>query len=345
MATFDENSQAKRPRLDKGKVIGTHNGTFHCDEALAVFLLKQTAIYHDAAVVRTRQQSVLETCDIVVDVGAVYDEGKQRFDHHQREFSEVFGHGFTTKLSSAGLIYKHFGKEIIANRLQLPSNDSKIDTLWLKIYKEFIESIDGIDNGISQYSTDQPPKYRVKSDLSSRVSFLNPSWNEASDGGKMDVLFRKASELTGNEFVDRLDYYGKAWLPARDLVAKAILERSAVDPSEQIVLFDQFVPWKEHLFELEAEQDIKVSRPIYVIYPDELAGAWRIQAVPISSDSFESRKALPTAWRGLRDESLSEIAGIPGCIFVHSSGFIGGNASKEGAMALARKALTATDGS
>ena len=55
---------------------------------------------------RTRDPAVLDTCDIVVDVGAVYDESKQRFDHHQRGFGEVFGHGFTTKLSSAGLIYK-----------------------------------------------------------------------------------------------------------------------------------------------------------------------------------------------------------------------------------------------
>ena len=30
------------------KVIGTHNGTFHCDEALAVFLLRQTPTYRDA---------------------------------------------------------------------------------------------------------------------------------------------------------------------------------------------------------------------------------------------------------------------------------------------------------
>jgi Uncharacterised protein family (UPF0160) len=55
---------------------------------------------------RTRDPSILNTCDIVVDVGAIYDESKQRFDHHQRGFDEVFGHGFTTKLSSAGLIYK-----------------------------------------------------------------------------------------------------------------------------------------------------------------------------------------------------------------------------------------------
>lgn len=55
---------------------------------------------------RSRDPAVLGTCDIVVDVGAVYDESKQLFDHHQRGFTEVFGHGFITKLSSAGLVYK-----------------------------------------------------------------------------------------------------------------------------------------------------------------------------------------------------------------------------------------------
>lgn len=55
---------------------------------------------------RSRDPAILDTCDIVVDVGAIYDESKQRFDHHQRGFTEVFGHGFETKLSSAGLVYK-----------------------------------------------------------------------------------------------------------------------------------------------------------------------------------------------------------------------------------------------
>lgn len=82
---------------------------------------------------------------------------------------------------------------------------------------------------------------------------------------------------------------------------------------------------QEHLFELEPELGIPATSaaPIYVVYPDE-SGKWRIQAVPISSDSFESRKALPEQWRGLRDDALSEKSGIPGGIFVHASGFIGG---------------------
>lgn len=49
---------------------------------------------------------VLETLDAVVDVGGVYDPSKDRYDHHQKGFEEVFGHGFCTKLSSAGLVYK-----------------------------------------------------------------------------------------------------------------------------------------------------------------------------------------------------------------------------------------------
>ena len=82
---------------------------------------------------------------------------------------------------------RHFGKEIIANRLQLPQTDPKIETLWLKLYREFIEAIDGIDNGVSQYPTDLAPKYRVRTDVSARVGFLNPAWNESVDSEAVDV--------------------------------------------------------------------------------------------------------------------------------------------------------------
>jgi uncharacterized UPF0160 family protein len=180
-----DSPQTKRQKM--GKTIGTHNGTFHCDEALAVFLLRQTNTFRDAALKRSRDPAVLGTCDIVVDVGAVYDETTLRFDHHQRGFTEVFGHGFETKLSSAGLVYKHFGKDIIANNIQTSLDDPKVHTLWLKLYKEFIEAIDAIDNGISQYPTDIKPRYRSRTDLSSRVGALNPAWNQPVDSDTVDV--------------------------------------------------------------------------------------------------------------------------------------------------------------
>lgn len=56
--------------------IGTHSGSFHCDEALGCFLLKQTAKFGAADVVRTRDPEVLKTLDVVIDVGGVYEPGE-----------------------------------------------------------------------------------------------------------------------------------------------------------------------------------------------------------------------------------------------------------------------------
>ena len=39
------------------------------------------------------------------------------------------------------------------------------------------------------------------------------------------------------------------------------------------------------------------------------------------------------------DEALDEITGVPGGVFVHAAGFIGGNKTFDGAIAMARKAL------
>eukprot|EP00882_Tetradesmus_deserticola_P023964 GHRQ01026162.1.p2 GENE.GHRQ01026162.1~~GHRQ01026162.1.p2 ORF type:complete len:117 (-),score=38.53 GHRQ01026162.1:159-509(-) len=51
---------------------------------------------------RSRDKGTLDHCDVIIDVGGVYEPDNNRFDHHQRGFGEVFGHGFNTKLSSAG---------------------------------------------------------------------------------------------------------------------------------------------------------------------------------------------------------------------------------------------------
>lgn len=71
-------------RSEPRPLIGTHDGTFHCDEALACAMLKMLPEYRDAAIVRTRDPEELERCSVVVDVGATYDPARSRFDHHQR---------------------------------------------------------------------------------------------------------------------------------------------------------------------------------------------------------------------------------------------------------------------
>ena len=78
---------------------------------------------------------------------------------------------------------------------------------------------------------------------------------------------------------------------------------------------------------------------LYCIYPDSRSGSFRIQAVAAELGSFVNRKPLPEAWRGVRDSELSEKAGIPGSVFVHASGFIGGNQTMEGVLEMAKRAV------
>lgn len=74
----------------------------------------------------------------------------------------------------------------------------------------------------------------------------------------------------------------------------------------------------------EKNTAIEDEKAIYVVYPDETSGNWRVQGVPASPENFDCRKALPEVWRGLRDEELSKLSGIEGGVFIHASGFIGG---------------------
>jgi hypothetical protein len=92
-------------------------GSFHADEALAVYMLKQL-FTSTVTLVRTRDPEAIDKADIVVDVGSVYDPARHRYDHHQREFTETFSPRHTvTRLSSAGLVYKHFGQQVVAKFL------------------------------------------------------------------------------------------------------------------------------------------------------------------------------------------------------------------------------------
>jgi uncharacterized UPF0160 family protein len=321
--------------LMSGKQIGTHSGSFHCDEALACHLLHLTDEYKGAEIVRSRDPKVLEPLSILVDVGATYEPEKNRFDHHQKGFSETFSEEFTTKLSSAGLVYKHFGLQIIKN-LHPGLSDQAAHTIYVKVYRAFVEALDGIDNGIAQYEGN--PKYAMSTDLSSRVGRLNPSWNEKVDSAEIDRRFAKAVALAGGEFEDTVAHYVQSWLPARAIVQSALEERRTHDASGEIVVLKDYTSWAGHLFDLESEMGI-AGEAKYVLYKDS-AGAWRIQAVAVAPGSFTSRYALPEEWRGLRDEVVSKKAGIEGCIFVHAGGFIGGNKTFEGVLKMATVALS-----
>ncbi|KAL7061218.1 hypothetical protein AAHC03_010036 [Spirometra sp. Aus1] len=135
------------------KVIGTHDGTFHCDEVLAIAMLKQLPEYKNADIIRTREMAKLGTCDIVVDVGGLFDASSHRYDHGQPSFNLTIKDFHphlepVVKLSSAGLIYAHFGKRIISEIAGRLYSDADLETLFNQVYKSFISEVDAIDNGV-----------------------------------------------------------------------------------------------------------------------------------------------------------------------------------------------------
>ncbi|KAF9887445.1 hypothetical protein FE257_010162 [Aspergillus nanangensis] len=339
-------------------LIGTHNGHFHADEALAVYLLRQLPTYDSSPLVRTRDPAQLATCHTVVDVGGEYDPATNRYDHHQRSFSTTFP-DHHTKLSSAGLVYMHFGRAIIAQHTSLPLDHEDVTLLYKKLYTDFIEAIDANDNGISAYdpaalaASNIEKRFKdgsititsVVGDMNSPDPTCSPS--EPQDE---DSLFSKASTFIGNVFTRKLHHASSSWLPARTTVGNAYRSRREAHPSGRILVLPQGgVPWKEHLynFEQEASSDEQVY---YILYPESAneGSKWRVQCVPVSEGSFESRKPLPETWRGVRDADLdgvmateAESSGKPkipeGAVFVHASGFIGGHQTKEGAFAMAAR--------
>ena len=283
-------------------IIGTHDGTFHCDESLAVAMLKMTNEFKNAVVVRTRNPDLLAKCNIVVDVGARYEPEvsyththtpqpttphhphttqNNLLDHHQKEFQETMNTGikqYKTRLSSAGLVYLHYGREVL-RKFAPDVSDADLERLYDKVYENFMEHVDGIDNGVQQYSAADAnvavvQNYRVSTSLSARVSNLSPRWNQKADPESFNEGFVKAVALTGQEFEESVSFFADAWLPAANIVVETLQKRFDVHESGKIIRLDTFCPWQEHLFDVERSQNV-AGEILYCLFPDMNRG-WRV---------------------------------------------------------------------
>ncbi|KAE9981811.1 hypothetical protein EG328_011404 [Venturia inaequalis] len=337
-------------------LIGTHNGHFHADEALAVWFLRQLATYKDSNLVRTRDQAVLDTCHTVVDVGGEYSHEKNRYDHHQRGFEETFDATHKTKLSAAGLVYKHLGKDIIARQTGLAIDSQDAELLYQKLYDDLVEAFDANDNGISVYDSKAILEHGIEKrfedsgfTLASYVGSLNHSLPRAAEDDsaevkqqKEDKRFERASTFVGELFAMKLEDKFSAWLPARAKVLDAFNDRTKHDASGKIMVLHEGLPWADHLYKFEASTSTPEDQKVlYVLFPesDQADSKWRIRSVSMEGAGFTNRRDLPDAWKGLRDEELDKVSGIPGGVFIHASGFIGGNKTFDGALAMAKKAI------
>lgn len=209
-------------------------------------MLHQLPEYKSSKIIRTRDPLIISTADIVVDVGGVYDLATLRFDHHQRTFTETFSAAHNIRLSSAGLVYKHLGRRVLASLLTWPLDHPDLSLVYAKVYDSLILMFDGVDNGVSQYAGES--QYSDSTTISSRVSRLNPAWNAAFTDDVLDAQFLKAVAITGEELLATVEWIANGWIPARGVVLDGFKGRFDVHPSGKIIAFSQYCPFASHLY-------------------------------------------------------------------------------------------------
>lgn len=297
--------------------IGTHNGVFHADDVFAVAVVRLVKPYSE--VVRTRDQKVLDSCDVVVDVGGVYSTLTKRFDHHQREGApNPRPNGI--QFSSFGLVWIEYGYDLCGTY-----------AIAEEVERELVMAIDAADNGQQLFDGGTANFKGVKSQsLSAVIAQMNPLWNWDNAPPAFDKAFDSAVGFASGVLHRSIDK-ALAVESARTLTKQAVARASAEMGNPRILVFDRYCPWQDSINELSTEA-------LFVLFPS-VEGTWMVQAVPPSKGSFDMRKPLPEAWAGLRGGDLAALTGVSDAVFCHVGQFIGGAETKEGALALAKLAL------
>ncbi|MEK7574971.1 MAG: MYG1 family protein [Patescibacteria group bacterium] len=296
--------------MNKTVVIVTHDDRFHADDAFAVAtlfcLLDKSPV--QTTVVRTRDEALISKADFVVDVGAVHDPEKNRFDHHQIGGAGKRDNGIP--YASFGLVWQKFGKDIAE------SSDAA-----MIVDRTLVTSIDASDSGVDIYTKIFPDTLPYT--ISDHIHNLRPTWQESAK--LVDERFLEAVAFA-RKVLEREIVHAKASIAAESIVRK-VYENTT---DKRIIIFETFYDHEGTLASLPG--------PLFSVFP-RTGGTWVLKAIREDMSLFKNRKDLPKEWAGLRDSKLAEITGVPDAIFCHNARFMAVAKSKVGAIALANLAL------
>lgn len=292
--------------MNKPKIILTHSGRFHADEVFGTAVLK--LVFPDAQIVRTRDKKEIESAHIVLDVGGVYDEIKDRFDHHQIGGAGKRDNGIP--YASFGLVWKKYGTQVCGDEAV-----AKI------IDKNLVSPIDAMDNGINLVSSINEGAFPV---FIQDIFFLFTStWQEKER--TLDQGFFEVFDLA-HKIIMRSIVHARAQVVGDS----AVLDAYKKTTDKRLVILEE----KYSYGTLYQYPDL-----LFVVIPDSQPGQWKLQAVEKDDTTYSVRKSLPESWAGKRDLELQKETGVSDALFCHNARFMAVTKSKEGALELAQIAL------
>jgi uncharacterized UPF0160 family protein len=312
------------------KKIITHNGDFHADDVFAVatteiYLEKQGLVLgKDFEIVRTgRDQdfSWVSEEDIIMDVGFIYSEEKNKFDHHQASFQK-FHKIQNIPYASFGLVWDKFGLEICNNN----------EDAFSEIERKLVLQIDGVDNGVatSQGKYENIPPFTW--DLLVRSFYTSIEDEEFLDKFKLEEKFLEGFLKIKNiakEFllgmIQRENGISKKKIELLEFLKdekNTLIINTKNHNNVKILIIPKKWSWK-YAYLLPENHNFH-----FVIYPD-IKNDFRIHGLRKSFNDMAPRIMPPTEWLGKKEKDLEEISGINSFTFCHKGGFLMSGKSKE----------------
>jgi uncharacterized UPF0160 family protein len=299
--------------------VAVHNGTYHTDDvfALAITVLWAHKKGYDCTMIRTRDESELKNCQVVLDVGGVFDPMTHRYDHHQSSFHEVRSNA--VGYASAGLAWRQYG-------LELCSGD---EAAWSAVDNSLIVGIDAIDVGIDLTQSIHESKC-LTPDLAYLTSLSRPTWREeiADPEIAMNAAFWRIYEHAKN-------IINRAIVHARDYVIAENKVREYYNSAEdkRVVVADREYPaWVDVLS--------NYPEPLFYVY-QRSDKSWGAKCVRLEGGkTFKTRVDFPKEWAGLRGAELQSATGVADARFVHLGRYLAIAESQSGVIELVTKVLT-----
>lgn len=323
MTTSIENTQTT-VTTSTAKTVITHNGLFHADETFGTAFLS-LLLGSEVRVVRTRNPQVIEEACVALDVGGEYDNAKLRYDHHQREFTDVH-EGTSVKLAACGLIWRHFGTCLIT-KLHPELDIEQVKTLWQSVDETICRPVDLQDNGQGTFKVEGAEAQALT------VSMMVAAFNQQDIySPAQDEAFMRVVEILKEYILNflRSEANKLQLLKEAEEAVKALL-------GSRVLVLDKFLPYREAVLKANAEG----GQFDLVTYPAN--GQWNIQTVPVddSTENFYSQRvSLPQRlWGVTGPDASKESLGGSALVFCHKTGFLA--AVKADTAEAARKAAEA----
>lgn len=289
--------------------VCTHNGKFHSDDVLAYSIL---SLWNpNVVLVRSRDPKDWDAADIVFDVGMGH------FDHHMNDAQGKPYRSNKIPYSSAGLIWKAYGRNCIKSVLAYDSEsltDKQLDIIYNNIDENFILPFDLHDNGISVNCD-----YAVT--IMDFLSSFNPTWEQVGNTDYEYAQFLKAAAVCSQFLRNKIIKVHSGFF-----IELEVKKQTLPSPNPKLFIINKNVPCN---FNDKPEM-------LFHIFPS--GDMWRIRAINIGN-SFEVRKRLPAAWAGLDSEALQQLTGVQTARFCHTGLFVAGATTLDDAIKLAEMAI------